>query len=263
MHKYHNHFIASIAFIICFTAEILHIKNGECEELLSVQKEKSFLISINRKEETPLFKWVTFIYTEVFRRLNIKVQVVYHPLKRSSIELNEGRVDGEPARIYDYGATYPNLVRIEEPVFSMTVAAYKAVPSMPDLNGWESLKNTHYLVDYPKGMKVCETTLSIVVKAEQISTSTNTWHGIQKLALKRIDYYIDDLNSISPILRNKSDKLKDKVFFAGVMQKTLLYMYVHKKHKSLAPEIAEMIKKIKSEGLIEYYQKKAFGISDQ
>ena len=44
-------------------------------------------------------------------------------------------------------------------------------------------------------------------------------------------------------------------------QEVPLYMYVHKKHQTLAPVLADTIRGIKSEGLIEHYHKIAFGLS--
>jgi len=50
---------------------------------------------------------------------------------------------------------------------------------------------------------------------------------------------------------------------AGVMESAPTYPYLHKKHASLAPKMAEIIKTMKTEGLIEKYRievDKEFGI---
>lgn len=42
-----------------------------------------------------------------------------------------------------------------------------------------------------------------------------------------------------------------------VMREVHMYPYLHKKHTDLAPKLAEALKAIKEEGLIEEYQKQA------
>ena len=261
-YSFRRYFVRTMTVLIIFTAGMFVPENGKCQETVSENKENIFLMSINRPEGSPLYKWVELIYTEVFRRLNIKLEVMYHPLKRASIEANLGRVDGEPARIYAYGASYPNLVRVEESVFSMSVISYTADPSTSGLSDWESLRNTEYKVGYPKGMKICENNLLKVVKAERLFKVTETSHGLRMLAAGRIDLYVDDLNSANPILLNNEYDLKDKIHVAGIMEEVPLYMYVHKKHRSLIPKLEYAIKAVKSEGFIGKYNKIAFGINN-
>ncbi|WP_136810160.1 hypothetical protein [Desulfosediminicola flagellatus] len=261
-YNYHRYFVGSLAFVAFFIAGIVLTERGECGESVSEVNERSFHMSINRPEGTPLYTWVNLIYKEVFRRLNMELIVEYYPLGRASIQTNEGRADGEPARIHAYGTLYPNLIRIDESVFPMTVGAYTTDPSIPELNGWESLKNTEYVVQYPRGMKICENNLSKVVKAGRLTDITETSQGLQMLALKRTDLYVDDVNSVIPFLKNGTYNLQGKVHLAGIMQEVPLYMYVHKRHTSLVPQLADAIKEIKAEGLIEHYHKIAFDISD-
>jgi hypothetical protein len=251
---------ASVVFIVCFVSGIFYTGDAESGEMASRGDELVFRLSINRPEGTPLYKRAALIYTEVFRRLNIKLLLEYHPLERSSIEVNEGRADGESARIHAYGKSFHNLIRVDETVFPMKVVAYKRDPSMPDLSGWESLRNSDYLVGYPRGMKACENNLLVNVKADRQAPGSSTYQGLRKLALGRMDYYVDDAHSIRPFLESSKYEWRGAVHFAGIMQEVPLYMYVHKKHKSLIPTLADTIRKIKSEGLIDRYDSLAFGI---
>ncbi|MCP4304396.1 MAG: hypothetical protein GY788_05860 [bacterium] len=205
-------------------------------------------------------------YTEIFRRLALPLTTEYYPLKRASEEADAGRIDGEGGRIITYGKSFQNLARVEEPVFMMSVIAYAADPSISDLNGWESLKTFEGLVESPRGMKISEINLSNVVKAEKLSTITEASQALRKLAINRIDLYVDDMNAVAPILLNPEYDLYDlqgKIHVAGIMEEVPLYMYVHKKHQALAPKLSEVIKMVKSEGLIEQYRQTAFGIHDE
>ena len=252
----------SLALAILLFCTGIYDARQSCAEPLPAPQADTFRLSINRPAGTPLYRWVDLIYSEVFRRLNINMTVVYHPLKRASIETSAGKADGEPARIYEYGTLYPDLVRVEESVFPMTVAAYTTDISIGELNGWKSLKNTNYLVEYPRGMKICESNLTKVIKPEFLSTISETSPGLEKLIRKRTDIYIDDVNSVLPLLHLHSSELQEKIHLAGIMEAVPLYMYVHKKHASLAPQLASILRELKAEGLIEQYHKIAFGISD-
>ena len=251
--------IRIVSFLIMLSAFLLLSGIGNCQNFNSSPPNNTFRMSINRPEGTPLYRWMEMVYKAVFKRLNIKLEMVYHPLTRASIEANKGNLDGEPARIQTYGKWYPNLIRLEESIYSMTVAAYKADSLIPELKGWESLQNTAYRIEYPRGMKICEDNLLKMVKPRFLSSATETSQGLQKLSMKRIDLYIDDLYLILPYLKDKKYNLGDKLFQAGVMEKVPLYMYVHKKNKPLVPQITQSIKTVKSEGLITHYYKIAFG----
>lgn len=256
------HIAGALLFVILLATETFSPEIVESQETKATWKVNTFRMAINRPRESPLYRWVELIYTEVFSRLNIKLEVESYPLKRASTHANTGKVDGEPARIYSYATSYPNLVRVEESVFSMTVVAYTADPSTPELNGWKSLKNTDYLIEYPHGMKICEDNLSKVVKPEQLRSISESHQGLAMLADKRIDLYVDDLNATAPLVHDPKLQLQNKVRVVGVMESIPLYMYVYKRHQSMTPQLATIIKTMKSEGLIEQYRKTAFGISN-
>lgn len=256
-------FMAAFAVFIISAVGIFSPKSGECQESVSTLKDNTFFMAINRPETEPYYTWIEMIYREVFTRLDIRLKTKYYPLMRASYVANKGQVDGEPARIYSYADSYPNLLRVEESVFPITVTAYMSASSDTELKGWESLRNTEYTVEYPRGMKICENNLKKVVKAELLSDITETSQGLRKLAFGRIDIYVDDMNAAIPVLQNKEFDVKEKVRIAGVMEEVPLYMYVHKKHQALSPKLAAAIRELKSEGMIEKYRKTAFGISEQ
>lgn len=231
-----------------------------CAAKSGVSDKATFYMAINRPEGTPLFQWTELIYTEVFRRLDMNLLVEYYPLKRASVQANKGKVDGEPARIYSYGNSYQNLIRIEESVFSMDVVAYAVDPTIPVLDSWSSLENSGYTVEFPNGMKVCENALSHVLPDHQILSIKNSIQGLERLLAKRTDLYIDDLNSTTPIIENEEYGFKNKVRVAGVMGSAPLYMYIHKSHRNLKAQLERTIKELKAEGLIEEYRKRAFGL---
>jgi hypothetical protein len=151
-----------------------------------------------------------------------------------------GEVDGEPARIYTYGESHPNLVRVNEPGYHMNDRAYTTNTSIGVLNGWNILKEKDYSIAYARGMKISRDNLANAVKPERLNDISTAYQGLQKLATKRLDLYIDDDSVTTPLLNSNSLELQE-IRVAGLMETTPLYMYIHKKHRELAPKLAEVI----------------------
>ena len=127
----------------------------------------------------------------------------------------------------------------------MVVAAYKSNTTIPDLKGWESLKNGDYRIEYPRGMKICENNLLKMIKPDRLTSIKDTAGGLGRLILKRTDLYIDDVNSVTPLLQLTRNKYQGQIQQAGIMTKVPLYMFVHKQNEFLIPDLTRTIKTIK------------------
>ncbi len=217
----------------------------------------AFRIVINRPSYTAYSRWIHLICSEIFRRMDIPLSVVYMPLKRASIEISAGRIDAEPARIYAYGEQYPDLVRIGEPVVFMTVAAFASRSELSGAyEGWASLRSFRETVGFPRGMKACEDSIPLYMRENRIDRVNNTLSGLRKLENSRIALYIDDLNSVKSELLEQS--LSIDLVQAGIMEVVPLYMYVNRKFEPLAEPLSEVIKQMKQEGLIEKFYNIAY-----
>ncbi len=262
-----NTIVTKLALLIVVISGMVQIAVGECQDSVPALAESTFVMAMNRPEDDYAFKWCTLIYTEVFRRLGLKAEIRYFPIKRASLAADEGNVDGEPVRIHEYQSAHPNLIRVEEPVYSANILAYSVNPSIPRLNGWDSLKGTAYRIEYPRGSKICEDNLPRVVKKENLSNVTLASQGLKKLIMGRTDLYVDGDIVTLPLLRTSEFRIPkfdgSAVRVAGKMQSIPLHAYVHKRHGTLAPGIADVIRDMKQEGLITKYRMiidKEFGI---
>lgn len=201
-------------------------------------------------------KWALLIYTEVFKRLGIPFQIENYALKRRGIQADSGAVDGEASRVIAYGVTHPNLVRVEESLVEYNFALYTANPAVR-LQRLEDLRTSpDLLVEYRRGILMCENTLKPLVGIDRLSDVTGEDQGLKKLLAGRTDLYCDiDLYVLqllnSPEFKNGATKVR-KVIDLGKSVPT--YPYLHKKHADLAPRMAVVLKKMKEEGLIEAYR---------
>lgn len=232
---------------------LLSVSNVLCQESVPALKDNTFVMAFIRPETQYLGKLQRLIYAEVFKRLGIKIEFRDYPPKRSSIEADAGNIDGEAGRPYEYLPEHPSLVRVEE-FFNINFSAFAVKDSIPQLNGWNSLRGTDYKVEYLLGVKKPEYNLSKVVKNENLSAITEQVKGLKKLVSGRTDLFVDEESSILTLLNTPEFK-NSKIRIAGMMEAATTYPYLHKKHAALAPKIAEIIRAMKAEGLIEQYRK--------
>ncbi len=215
---------------------------------------------IDNQQQDVLFKTAELVYREAFRRLGLGFAHRQYPTLRCGVMANNGEVDGEPARVGNYANAYPNLIRVEEPVLTLKTAAFAGNPSL-SLNGWDSLKNTPYRVEYLKNSVNTERELSQRVPAERLSDVGTISQGLKKLQAGHTDIFVGTEAIVMRILARES--FKDKgIHQVGVMQEITLYPFLHKKHSPLAPKLAEVLRQMKAEGVFEQYQTAAVKASN-
>lgn len=208
-----------------------------------------------RSSDSPEGKWFTLVYTEAFHRLGWNLVYEQYPSIRCSILANNGVVDGEMERVYSFNTAYPNLIRVEEPLQTIKFVAF-TTDSTLTLDGWESLKGRSGLINYRRGLKLCEEILPTVVKPGKLEAVNATENGLRKLFAGRIDLYVDIETVVAQAL-TAEEFAQASIYQAGVLQQVTTHPFLHKKHQERAPALAEVLKAMKEEGLFEIYWKQA------
>lgn len=240
--------IIQVLFIILFS-----VNSVMCQDNNPTLKNNTFIMATIRPDTQHFGKWQRLVYTDLFKRLGIKVEYKYFPAKRATSAIDAGKVDGEPARPYKYANDHKNLIRIEESIFDVSYTAFTANTSIPQLSGWESLKGKNYKVEHRRGIKICESNLPKVVINKNLSNVTNSSQGLKKLIIKRTDLFIDEETGILTLLQSPEFK-NSNIRIAGIMKTFPVYSYIHKKNAFLVPKMNEIIKIMKTEGIIEQYR---------
>ena len=198
--------------------------------------------------------WLEMIFSEAFGRLGYQLQYDDYPAARASVLSDSGDIDGEISRVYEYQDFHPDLIRLEEILYTTYFVAYATVPGII-LDGWNSLKGSNYFVEYRKGVSLCGEQLPLVVGPEHLSVNIFADQGIKKLLLKRIDLYVDAefiiLDNIKKLHREGHDI--SPLYCAGIMQEIDIYAYLHKKRADLVPKIVKVLRDMKREGLFDSY----------
>lgn len=216
--------------------------------------DKPFVWGVDGEPTNYGNRWVTLIYREAFRRLGIPVQFEHYSLARRAALVEEGVIDGETSRIYSYGDSRPNLVRVEESLADLVFSFFTANPSLR-LARIEDMRGTGYRVEYRRGILLCETAVKGVVAAEQISDVLTQGQGLKKLIAGRTDLYCDLEVYVLQELQQPEFKGANVRKVVSIGKTVPTYPYVNKKHAELAPRLAAVLKQMKAEGLIEVYRK--------
>ncbi|MBA5638275.1 hypothetical protein H3H37_14545 [Duganella sp. LX20W] len=199
---------------------------------------------------------LTMIYTEAFRQLNVPLQIRVLPAMRASAEAVAGNVDGELVRAYDYGRMQPSLIRVEEPVLYLTVAAYAHKPGIK-VQGWDSLHGSPYRVEYRNGYVVVRQRLESVLPAGSLSAVGGAEQGLRKVMLGRTDLYVDSEEMLQPILQ--SDAFRGSgIYNAGVLERAPTYGYLTRGHEQLAIRLADVLRKMRASGQMERFRNIAY-----
>ena len=203
-------------------------------------------------------RWLTSIYTELFQRIGVSWTYEAYSSARASSLSDSGIADGEINRVSGYNDIHPNLIRVDESHFPTKLAAFAVKPGIR-LDGWQSLENTNYRVEYRRGTKIVRDGLAPIVDSSNLSTVVNTSQGLKKLISGRTDIYIDVESLVMEVLINLEHSTFDssKVYNAGLIAEDTLHMFLHKDKAMLIPKINQTLKDMKSEGLVDLYRKSA------
>jgi hypothetical protein len=220
-----------------------------------VATPRAFIMTADGEPTTYASRWVTKIYGEAFKRLGIPFRLDNYTLARRAALVEEGAADGETSRIYSYGDNKPYLVRVEESLIDFGFSFYTANPKVR-VERFEDLRATNYLVEFRRGILLCENTVRQFVPAERTSDVTTQEQGLKKLLAGRTDLYCDiDVYVLqelqSPELNDSAKKVRKVI---GIGKSVSTYPFLHKRHADLAPRLAAVLKQMKAEGLIEAYR---------
>lgn len=219
-----------------------------------------FIMGTDADETTLTGKWYGRIYAEAFKRMGVPLRVVAVPTARGTILADQGEIHGQCSRVFAYADAHPNQLRVEESVHDVRLGLFAFGPATPtnQPKRVEELAAGKSLVEYRRGVAICEQKLKPLLPDERFSDVTSIEQGLKKLKAGRTDLYCDfDL-----AVRNglATPELKGETGYRQVLDLDAglpLYPYVHKSRAELAPRLAETLKKMKAEGLIERYQREA------
>jgi polar amino acid transport system substrate-binding protein len=197
-------------------------------------------------------RWLDMTYREAFLRLGYTFEYQTYPAARASALSDQGLVDGEIHRVGDYAKDHPNLIRLTEPNFPLTFAAYSIKPIVLQ-TGWSNLAGRDFRVAYRLGVRQCETKLPALIDKERLSFVRSAELGLQRLMQGETDIFIDVDYAVDPFLK-RGGSLAATIHKITIVESVQAYAFLHKKNEQLVPALSAMLTKMRREGLIERYR---------
>jgi len=195
--------------------------------------------------ESPINNILDARVQEAFRRLNLKASVhVLTSSQRALILANE-EGDGDAARLANITAYAPqnttNLVLVPESIITMEMSVYSRNFVFP-VTGWESLGK------YRNGARIGAKFVEKELPGKR-SFLTTTVQLVQMLEEDRIDTMVDWGLVADATIENLGVKNLKKL--SPPIKTKTLYLYLHKKHQSLVPELSNVLRQMKEDGSFE------------
>ncbi|MBT3703192.1 MAG: transporter substrate-binding domain-containing protein [Alphaproteobacteria bacterium] len=189
------------------------------------------------KEETG---FQNLVVAEVFRRIGLKARVKQYVASARAMSNANANIDhGVAMRIKGLEKKFPNLVRVEERLVENDFVAYSRNLVFKS-NSWQSL--LPYRVAYIHGWVIFERNL---MRSQEKHAVYKPEQMFDMLGKKRVDLVLYE--RWQGLQRAMETGLVVKVH-EPPLAAVDMYMYVHKSHAHLAPELAKALREMKADG---------------
>jgi len=169
--------------------------------------------------------------------LGIEFVFVDVPAARVLVAANSGTIDGDILRVETITETHPDLVRVPFELAVVELTAFSWKPGL-DINSFEQMAEMdHIVVSTQIGRKFTQKKIEnyknrlFVEKASQL---------FELLEQRRSDIVLLDRSTAHVIIGNRLDKTIFEVCGEPLARRKL-YMFLHKKHAALVPEIYDAL----------------------
>lgn len=204
--------------------------------------------------ESPSTQFLLKLYSEAFKRIGYQFSYEEMPNNRASILSDEGKkYAGELSRVSNYDSKHPQMKKLEMPHYSVEFLAISAKYPRFKLAGWDSLTGKNLKIVYRRGTKIIEDNLPQRVSDKNIIAISETEQGLKLVETGRVDLFLEGSVNVARFFETTHYKASD-LYFAGVMQKLDIHMFIHENYRAVIPKLNAVLKDMKEEGLFEVFR---------
>jgi len=187
------------------------------------------------------------VLREAFKRIGYQLETVRLPAERALINANRGIDDGELARIGGLQKKYPNLIQVPETFLTVDMVLYSK--NYPDfiVDGWDSVAS-HSLAII-SGWKIMEKNFAKLGDRVEIIKTDTPEQSFSLLKNDRVDFIA--YSNWSGLGYIKTHNIKNIKLLEPPLARPEFYVYLHKKHEAIVPQLAEAIKTMKTDGTLQ------------
>lgn len=218
---------------------------------LPAEEPKPFVLYSGLYQTHPAFMTIQDKLKEAFKRNGYTLIIKNLPLKRALYMANK-RGDGDVARVGNLKEIAPletdNLIKIPVPVYKNSFSVFVLEKNKFQVNGWKSL--SHFKsIGYPRG------TISIIKNLPRAYPVDSETQLFQMLLMGRIEAAIVVTTFGKRVMSRP--EFQNIVILSPPVHIECFHTYIHKKHKSFVPILAETLIQIDNENMDQEVYKKS------
>jgi hypothetical protein len=191
--------------------------------------------------ELPVSQPQTALLTEVFARAQTPFTLEYRPSRRAEVEFKQGLFDGDAARHLAFAQAYPEAIRVEPPIITIS---YYAISNSLKITQWTDL--LPYRVAYIRGSKMIESILA-TAKLEPVSQYAAC---VAMVKVGRVDACVINTGGFKPQELEAQMKTMSVQRFGNMD----VYMWLAPKHQQLATKLSLAISSMRKDGSLAHFQ---------
>lgn len=197
-------------------------------------------------QQSPRIEVCRLVMEDIYKRLNISMELVHLPGKRAVTQVSTGNLDGALVRSAQITDHYPDMVSIPVPIDRVEVAAFARQPSLP-ISDWEGL--SPYRIGILRGLMLIEEHTRHLPR-EIVSTPDNLF---QMLDRGRVDIVV--------FLKQDGERLIAEHpiwdLFVYDLDSLPVYHFLHRKHSGLIEEMTALMIKMAHNGELQMLIKRS------
>ncbi len=197
----------------------------------------AFIDPLSNEKQTG---FVDSIVNEALNRIGYDLESVRLPAERALLNANAGIDDGDLLRIGGLQEIYPNLIQVPEKIMDMEFVVFTRHLSFP-VSGWQSLKP--WSVAIITGWKILE---QYITETAELTKVKNVDLLFKLLLKDRTDVIV--YSRWIGLAYIKQHNLKSIKILEPPLGRRSMYVYLHRKHRHLVPELAASLRSMKRDG---------------
>jgi len=212
----------------------------------ATEKNNSQLLvfATHSPDSTPHLQWATALYRKALAQLGYRLNIRRCEPHLCTRLANNGQVDGELLRVAIYQAEVPYLIRVQQPMLTMTWAAF-TLKEHANINSWEEIIKSDLRISFLPDIPYLSHHLVGKVPKWRLIKMKHWISGPENLISGNADVYItaDSVITTGPV----NSGLRRVVLSKDVP----MFAYLHKKHKQLALDLPSVIVNMRKKGEID------------
>ncbi len=198
----------------------------------------------NRPADTPQARYVIDLMKMAYKEIGYEIHIIDFNHQNALVAANQGVLDGQLGRIANVKDDYPNLLKVDYPLFDFNLVLLKNCRQCQ----YEDLKSLAIQSSYPAAQSYIDNHPfdGDVIKVRNVTAQLNL------LTQKRVEGTI----LLDFLLSTKHPGFDQTAFHKQILMPMQSFHFVHKRHKAIIPQLTKVLKKLDENGTVQFLKSK-------